>query len=293
MQFLRDALTNSAKDVPLGFTVNAENYKPLWDALVKKYEHKYAMACAYLSKFFGLPTVKSPATSGDLDKMISTTNEMLRQMKEMEYQTENWDLILVHALQERLDRALRNKWTTECKDATLPTIEAMLKFLEEQSKQIGSFDFSNAALQIQAANDRVHRMSLNARTGQRSRTEQGAAGSSSGQGLRCLACDSSSHLVRQCPEFAPLTYDDRKRTAAINRWCFLCLKKGHFIHECYSLKRCQQRRCREKGDVKHHEMLCPEGARFVSVAHDDRSSHGSSRRSSPDRRDRKRSSDGS
>lgn len=67
MQFLRQALVGPAEEVALGFTITADNYDKLWQELINKYEDKYAMASAYLTKFFSLPQLHAPVTSGDLD----------------------------------------------------------------------------------------------------------------------------------------------------------------------------------------------------------------------------------
>lgn len=155
------------------------------------------------------------------------------------------DLIIMHTLQDRLDKALRNKWSTERKDLDLPTIAMMLKILEDQASQNGSDDFSGAAMQIKVAKDHVSRMESSASNGARKQWP-------------CVVCKSTSHTIEHCSKFMPLAYNDCSRIAAINRLCFLCLKRGHFVHECYSLKnRCQEPQCKSKSDVDHHRLLCP------------------------------------
>lgn len=259
MQFLRQSLTGMAEEVALGFTVTAENYDKLWQALIDKFEDKYAMSCAYLSKFFGLPTLQEPITSNELTRMVTTTNEMLRQLKEMDYCTDNWDLVVVHALQERLIQPLTKEWNDAHKGVDLPTIDMMIKFLEDQAKNIGSTDFKKAALQVKLTNEHVQRTA--------SRQPSGAVA----RVYKCGVCSAESHATANCPEFAPLTYNDRKRTAAMNRLCFVCLKRGHFVHECYTLKRCQEQRCKNNRDTNHHEMLCPvkNGSEYVNTVRGD------------------------
>lgn len=254
MQFLRQALIGSAEQVALGFTITAEHYEELWQALIDKYEDKYAMACAYLTKFFGLPQLPASITSGDLDRMVTTTNEMLRQVREMKYKTENWDLIVVHALQERLTPGLKKEWGDAHKGNDAPKIEEMLKFLAEQSKNIGSADIKQAAMAVKAINSRVNKLALKA--------PGGAASGGTPNAYKCGVCQNPSHQTNECSEFRGLTYDDRKRTAALNRLCFICLKRGHFSQECFNMQRCQEVVCKSRNDTAHHEMLCPMKGRY-------------------------------
>lgn len=177
--------------------------------------------------------------------MVTTTNEMLRQVTEMQYKTENWDLIVVHALQERLVQKLKAAWSESQKGNDTPKIEDMLKFLASQSKNIGSADFKQAAMAVKSINNRVNQRALN------------APGGAVPKAYACGICQYQSHQTEECQEFRGLTYSDRKRTAAMNRICFVCLKRDHFSHECYSLKRCPEPACINRNDARHHETLCP------------------------------------
>lgn len=266
IQYLRQALVGEAEDVAKGFSVVPANYEPLWEALVKKYEHRYSVACAFLSKFFAMPELKAPVSSSELHKMVTTTNEVLRRIVEIEYAVQNWDLLIVHALQERLPKELKNKWTSERGDDHTPTIDKMLDFLGKQATQIGSHDLSRAALQLKVSGER---------------TKQGASGASyqpmssridGATKYPCGVCKLNLHFTRDCPEFKPLTYDDRKKSAAINRLCFLCLKGGHFLNECFDMYRCNEKRCIDAGDTRHNSMLCPvkNRAEYVMTVSDHR-----------------------
>lgn len=255
IQYLRNSLTGSAAEVASGFSMIPASYEPLWNALIQKYEHKYRIASAYLDKFFALPALKAPVTTSELAKMSNTTNEMIRQLQEMEYPVNHWDLLIVHALQQRLDKALRSKWNTERGDDHTPTVAKMINFLEKQAHDIGSDDLSKAAMQIKIANERVN---------------AGAGQGASAQVQLCSIHRDALHKTMDCPEFKPLPWNDRKKVAAVNRMCFLCLKRGHFTDECYSLYRCGERACKDRNDTKHHGMLCParnghEYAAMVSV----------------------------
>lgn len=244
IQYLRDALTGEAADVAKGFSMVAANYQPLWEALIKAYEHKYRLACAFLTKFFALPALKAPVSSTELNRMITTTNETLRQINELEYRTENWDLLIIHALQERLPNELRSKWTGERIEDPMPTIEKMLTFLDKKSKEIGSDSFAQAALQVKIANNRVNSQNT------------GTPSSSGRKKFPCPICTDITHETDACPEFKPLPLAERYKSAQLNRLCFLCLKHGHFTSECFKLYRCQEEMCRRSGKTNHHELLC-------------------------------------
>lgn len=71
----------------------------------------------------------------------------------------------------------------------------------------------------------------------------------------CGVCDSMSHMPPTCPDFYPLTLNDRRKVATHNRMCFNCLKRGHNKGNCFDLRRCREPAC--QSDNAHNSMLCP------------------------------------
>lgn len=243
---LRNALTGEAAQAMSGFALLEGNYEQLWNALIKEYECKFPTACAYLSKFFALPQMKTITLKAELKRMVNDTNEMLRQLRAMKYPVDGYDLILVHALQQRLNKDCRKKWSEITKGNDNPTIARMLEFLNDQAttqaNQEVTYQNQGQAERTQGANRTPHFR---------------ASSADETTKYPCPVCKSSQHKVFVCPDFNPLTVADRRKVATMSKLCYNCLKGGHYTNECYDLHRCREDRCVRRNDTMHNSMLCP------------------------------------
>lgn len=156
IQQLRNALTGEAEEAMKGFTLAGDNYDALWNALVEKYETRFPMACAYLSKFFALKKMSSPTNANELKRLANVTNELIRQLRTMEYPVDGYGLIFVHALQERLNRECAGKWEAVRKglaDKEQPAISDMLKFLDDEATSVANRGLAYSSLQVSVQNE--------------------------------------------------------------------------------------------------------------------------------------------
>lgn len=106
------------------FSLSA-NYEQIWSALIERNEKRNPTACAYLSKFFALPHLDNRAGPADLRNMGNTTNELIRQIRSVAYPIDQWDLMIVHALHQRLNNAHRTEWEKERNGNEDPTVDDM------------------------------------------------------------------------------------------------------------------------------------------------------------------------
>lgn len=156
IQHLRNALTGEAAASMSGHTLVGGNYAMLWEALNKKYDKKYATACAYLTKFYSLPKMnEKEMLASELKRMVNVTNEMIRQLRSMEYPVDGYDLILVHALQARMNKHCAQKWNEKRKDNDHPTLNQVLEFLDAQVMLHATQNLMNAPLKAMAHKDRA------------------------------------------------------------------------------------------------------------------------------------------
>lgn len=235
------------------------------------------MACAYLNRFFALPKMKTTCAA-ELKALLNGTNQMLRQLRAMKYPVDRYDLILVHALQQRLNAECAKKWEKIRKgaeDPENPALTRMLEFLDEEATLQANQGLSYATMQVTIKNNRASQhASASAQQGATQRTES--------LQFPCPVSKSDQHKVFSCPEFKPLTLSDRMRVVNQTKMCHRCLKHGHYKHECYDLYRCREPLCVQKDDIKHNSMLCPirNRAEYVSTVRHDRSTSPTPYRSS-------------
>lgn len=250
MLYLRDALQGDAIGTLSGFGFDPANYQQAWDALVAQYERRYPLACAYLRQFFALPKLKSRPAAADLQRMSSEANRLLRLLRTLDYPTDHLDLVVVHALQERLSGELQTKWDTERRNDDNPTIARMLQFINDQASAITNQGLVQTPLVVTVPNEHF------AGTGAPSsrRPPIGAVGGGP-QRYPCPVCGTFNHKVFDCPDFKPLSYNQRMSIVRHNNMCVNCLKRGHYKDDCFDLNRCKHKDC--AGDNKHNSMLCP------------------------------------
>lgn len=262
LAYLRDALAGEAAEAMQGYGMDPNRYDEFWAALVAKYEQRYTLACAYLGRFFSLPRLQRSVGAADLRRMANDTNGLMRKLRELNYPVQHWDLILVHALQERLSDEYRRKWLTTRNGNDDPTILMMTTFLDDEATMLANRGLVYPPLQIAVNNPHAQQNYAAA-------PQQPPAGPS-GQAYPCGVCGSMEHLPPTCPEFRPLTLNDRRKVAAANRMCFNCLKRGHNKGNCFDLRRCREQACQV--DNAHNSMLCPikNPAEYVQVVHQER-----------------------
>lgn len=247
MAFLRDALTGEGAEAMKGFGIDPDRYDDFWNALVAKYEQRYNLACIYLSRFFGLPRLNRGFAAADLRRMSNDTNGLLRQMRELGYATGQWDLLLVHTLQDRLSQKLKRKWSTVRNGNDNPTIAMMTQFIDDEADAL-----ANRAYYQPPPPPQAQAQAYGAVGGAIARHPPAGAPA---QAYPCGVCGSMAHLPPTCPEFRPLTLEDRIKVANSSRICFNCLKRGHGKASCFDLRRCREPACR--ADNAHNSLLCP------------------------------------
>lgn len=240
MAYLRDALTGEAAEAMKGYGIDPERYDEFWNALVNKYEQRYTLACAYLSRFFGLPRLHRGSAAAELRRMSNDTNGLLRQMRELGYEADRWNLIIVHALQERLSPELKRKWLTVRNGNDDPPVVLMTQFIDDEADAL-----ANRAVAYQPPPPPPQAQAYGAVGGAIPKVQMYA----------CGVCGSMTHLPPDCPEFRPLIFQDRLKVATSSRICFNCLKRGHGKATCFDPHRCREPACQP--DNAHNSLLCP------------------------------------
>lgn len=257
---LRNAMKGPAAEAMKGFRLNADNYMEHWNELVKKYERKYSIACTHLSRFYALKKLGTRPAALDLQNMVNQTNQLMRQIRDLEYNVENWDLLIVHALQERLSCELAGRWEVERKGNDNPTIAGIVKFLEDQATSITNQGLAYPSMHVTIHNERANQHNA----GPSNRPPIGATP----QKYPCGYCDRPDHLIYVCPEFIPLSLDQRKQGVNLRKLCHNCLRRNHYKDACTDPHRCGLPQCAK--DNRHNSLLCPFKVRqpdFAAMAH--------------------------
>lgn len=246
LQHLLNALKEDALGTVSKHDLIEANYEQIWQTLVDTYEKRYPTACAYLSKFFAMKKLDFRVTPADLQRMVNTTNEITRQMRQLNYPVQHWNMVVVYALEARLNEYYANEWIKKRGDNEDPTVEDMTKFLSHSATLLANQGLSYKPLAITVTNERA---TLSAAT-----QSQRGQPSSTAKKFPCDFCGSHAHQSAICPKYIDEPLHVRQRMISDNRMCVNCIKHGHFKHQCYSLNACDEPSCNK---ARHHPSLCP------------------------------------
>lgn len=247
MTLLSESLKGAAAEAMTKYGSDPSKYQEFWQALNDKYDDNYTLAGHYLTRFFNLGKLSERAREGDLSHLSKETKGLIQKIVEAKYSVENWDLIIVHVLQQRLNDEYTKKWDEFRKNNGNVTIELMTTFLDDQATIL-----RNRTAEVDQIED-----------AQRSRAA--SLDSSSVVDVvfkqyKCGVCKAFDHQVYECAVFTKPLYRDRLVTAKQNNLCLNCLKRGHHKKNCRTMPLCDEPACLAKSDL-HHRLLCPIKAR--------------------------------
>lgn len=254
--YLKNSLTGAALKTMGEWHLTQDSYMEAWDRLNQIYNKKYPIMMEYIGQFDNLPRIIGQATASELQQLSNVTHETLRQLRAMEVPVEHWDMILIYHLQSKLDPVTKKEWEKE-RSAEMPKIVDMLKFLDRQADmaaiekrgKVPHFKFTiNNDLNAKDRQSRVDKSGTSASN----RTPTPSSGARA-KSYPCDACG-DDHPIYYCPEFLALSLNARKEFVRKRNLCPNCLKKGHKVDNCFSVK-CQKPDC--ASNPAHNSTLCP------------------------------------
>lgn len=237
---LRSHLKGMALEAINGFKLCAADYEAAWFKLKKRYDKPEKIIDEYLQKFYDLPYMSHPTSSGLLT-IVNRTNQLLRVLPVLGVQVKTWDTMLKYNIKSRLDRATYNKWLDLVKFRQNVPITELLDFLEIEAGE-----------HVPRAMERVHRTNVTHKTfnkGNRKhpaafmvttkpnnnqKPEQSAqayASQPSYSDNRCQQCKGQHELYR-CPTFLALKVEDRIKKQRAFKVCSRCLRKHQHPADC-------------------------------------------------------------
>nr|XP_029707769.1 uncharacterized protein LOC115254420 [Aedes albopictus] len=241
LQYLLSHLDGEAKKLVSAFSITDANYSEVWDKLNDHYDKKRYIVTALVKEFVDQPVVNAPSLAG-LRKLVSTSDEVVRQLKALGPVYESRDPWLIHLLLDKLDRETRSMWAQKVVDVDNPTFREFLTFLERRCDAM-----ETCASFAKKGNETTRREpERSSRTVSSSKTVQGFHASTQ---LFCPVC-SQAHTIYQCASFKEMATDDRRELAQRIKLCYNCLKASHISRECTSSMVCKN--CKQK----HHTLLC-------------------------------------
>ncbi|XP_055922685.1 uncharacterized protein LOC129953493 [Eupeodes corollae] len=240
--YLKASLTGRAN--ALGeWQLSDQNYYEAWKRMEEVYNKKYATCRELLRHFFRLPMLEGTPKAAELQRMSNTCHETMRQLAAQGVPTDNWDMIIVQVLHEKLDQETACKWE-ESRTTELPTAKEFCLFLDKRAEALGSAMDNRRKETIQ----QVPRMDSSRRGNMVAPSRKQAEVKK----RPCHLCRSMEHPLWCCPEFNALSLRARQDFVLEKQLCPNCLKTGHVVRDCYQgpCLKCPNR-------PSHNSVLCP------------------------------------
>ena len=243
----RKTLSNLEKLVYLQHSLKGGAAKNIFEVLSHTGDH-YSEAVKCLQTRFDRPRLihqihvrmisEAPAlkdgSGKELRRLHDTTQQHLRALKSMGHEPPS--LFITSLLELKLDNETIFEWQCHSQESIdVPHFTKLLEFLNLRAQ----------------ASETCHKGSH--RTGNRHpnppRLVASFATNTSDSSSNCVLCATIKHPLYACPIFKSLSHDEMISTLKDNKLCLNCLKPGHFVRECKSLRRCRQ--CQKP----HHTLL--------------------------------------
>ncbi|XP_053698881.1 uncharacterized protein LOC128745834 [Sabethes cyaneus] len=253
LQYLLSHLDGDAKKLVSAFAITDANYIQVWRKLNEYYDKKKYTVAALVKEFIKQPPVTIPSLVA-LRKLVTTSDEVIRQLKALGEAYENRDPWLIHLLLDKLDRETRTQWAQKLVDIENPSFSEFLTFLERRCDAL-----ETCVLFTKKGNDTVKKES-----DRRSDTKSALSGKPiqsfhTSTQLSCPNCQ-QAHTIYQCASFKEMAAGDRRDFVQKSKLCFNCLRATHVSKNCNSTTNCQN--CHQR----HHTLLCQNATSLVHFA---------------------------
>ena len=116
-------------------TITDSNYTIAMDLLIERYENKRSVVQAHFQKIWGQPNMRSESATG-LRKILETTNEHLRALRELRQPVSYWDALLVFWLSDKMDQESRKQWQLAHSGTDIKTWDDLSKFLDNRTRAL-------------------------------------------------------------------------------------------------------------------------------------------------------------
>lgn len=247
LQYLLSYLDGEAKSLVSSFAITDANYKQVWDKLLDRYDQNKYTVFSLVKEFLEQPVVTS-ANPTSLRRLVTTSDEVIRQLSAMGAQYESRDPWLIHLLLEKLDKESRAQWAAKLVDLQDPTFAQFLKFLENRCDAL---ETCSSFLRPSTAYTDTMKKEFRK---EQSKPLEKRLQSFYLESQLCPKC-SSDHQIYQCESFKASSVADRRELVQKSKLCFNCLRPSHSVKNCSSKTSCKNSGCNQR----HHTLLCQHG----------------------------------
>lgn len=225
------------------FQITEANYDKAWQTLIDRYDNKRVLITTQLRNLFSQH--KATETATGIRKLIDTTNQCITALQNFGVNTENWDVIMVFMVSQRLPLETLALWEQSQKSTGYPSFKQLHEFLEQRFRTLECI--ASPSLKASAPIS----SSYKGKSTQSCHVVQ--SDSSSDSSAHCKVCSIDFHPVRSCPTLNNMNVQQRIDIIQKKNLCKNCFSYSHSTFKCKSPRRCS------KCNKKHSTLLHVDG----------------------------------
>lgn len=237
LHYLKSSVGGEAERLIQHLTIANSNYKPAWDILTSRYDHKRFIVNAQLQTFFGLKSLTAETSVG-LKGLLDTSVECRHALKNLGIPVYEWDTIIIFILTKKLPILTQQLWEEKLGSTKeLPKFDAFKEFRESRFRTLEAVGFHQAADSSKLGRvPPVKAKALHIKTTPKTQPN-------------CNICQKGAHPIRTCNRFRKMDINSRRNAIQILDVCENCLAYNHSTQQCTSSVRCYI--CQQP----HHNLL--------------------------------------
>ncbi|XP_050444020.1 uncharacterized protein LOC126847685 [Adelges cooleyi] len=239
--YLKSYLVGEPLSLVSNLMLTDSNYELALAQLTDRYSNRRVIADSHIEALFNAPR----ATFGDgssIRKLLNVILESTGALQNLSYAVDQWDPILLHLLQKKLDNYLRAQWELLVDTSEDPSMKEFTTFLTKYCK---SATVSQGSVKVTTKGLKPNKSITLFSSQPERKLEQGRKNKS----FSCPVCNTQpGHLLINCQSFKDKTPTERHQTIKELKRCFICFS-AHMASECKN-----QRNCSTCGG-KHHTLL--------------------------------------
>lgn len=178
--------------------LNNDNFVIALNTLKDRYENKLFVVNSHLKALFEISPINNKSPGSSLREFITAIKQHLASLKNLSVPIDDWDLILIYLLSQKLDFPSKQAFELERGSSELPKLADFLRFLERRC----------LALENLAAPEFRHKSTHFVTNG-------GEKGKRSG--MQCSYCKGINHHINKCFKFKELPMSQRKQFVISNK----------------------------------------------------------------------------
>lgn len=246
--YLKAYLEGEPLKLVTNLMLSDDNYNLALKILDTRYSNRRIIVQSHLDQLWDMPK----AVFGDaksIRQLLNTITESIGALKNQNYMVDQWDPILLHLFQKKVDSQLRAQWELLVDTSDDPSVEDFMTFLTK---------FGNAASAGQPGSGREKILNkpqskMNAfhstQSNQNFTTPSRKDCSENKRQFTCQVCKAKpGHLLIACTVFKDKSPKERYQIIRDLKRCFLCFSE-HMVTQCKHNKLCSE--C----GGRHHTLL--------------------------------------